>query len=839
MIGLVTDTGNILMFVISPPNSLAEVCTFGYSFALGESGIDDAFPGPGEAVGVREVRIKYWMLVKVDSGISQVVSLDDNLMILTKSPPALQIVKWRENASSGNASKTGLSLSMLLSKIGWINAESDKTIKHISTSKAMGLMAITFESGNVYYATINESQIGVDESFFEGYALHKQSIALVTAINARFSTVAVGCENGSIYLYNIKDYLGSAVLIRVVEKPISSSGAVKLLEWASDGYSLFAGFDTGWAQFSVYGMMTASSFVSKASHIENEPWLGALQCSAWCQSDDSLYMVPNGSSEFWQMSILKWNVPSSFSDNVLQRPILYDERKMLIYRGHEQSDITTIDRDALLWLSVPFPANYIAEHWPIKYVSSSDDGRYVAVAGIRGLTHYSVYSGRWKMFSEDYMDHEFSVHGGIVWHDNLLIAAVSTDGNNEEVRVYSRNLNLSPHNILFCMEMSSPVLKLSVSSSLLLIYTLSNTLYFYNIVTGDNDFVSLELLNEVSFSGVVHSPARVRGFNCLPITDSLHPKSSEMAVLILADGMFVLLEPTNHSAAEEPAHEANEGSATPTVTYSKRILHHHLEYYTLIPVKGSNKRTLWGFDGQDLLVWLGDILSPASKPLSIPVDSYPLAILLSKGIAIGIETDIVLPREAIYTYFKSWTTTQLFVPYVLESYLKMGQQSKALEVATEYRKLKYFEHILEMLLYRILDYHVDQNLAAGEEPADHEPLLNRAVDLVSQFPQMLDVVLGGTRKTEVTYWPALFDIIGSPQLLFERCLAVKKLKTAGGYLLVLHNLEQYEQRSDNTKRLLKIAYESGEWDLCKELVRFLKAIDPSCEMLKQSLPWNE
>ncbi|KAK9384282.1 RIC1-domain-containing protein [Lipomyces mesembrius] len=48
---------------------------------------------------------------------------------------------------------------------------------------------------------------------------------------------------------------------------------------------------------------------------------------------------------------------------------------------------------------------------------------------------------------------------------------------------------------------------------------------------------------------------------------------------------------------------------------------------------------------------------------------------------------------------------------------------------------------------------------------------------------MLDVIAGCTRKTEVASWHVLFDIVGSPKELFEKCMSLGQLKTAGGYSL--------------------------------------------------------
>ena len=52
---------------------------------------------------------------------------------------------------------------------------------------------------------------------------------------------------------------------------------------------------------------------------------------------------------------------------------------------------------------------------------------------------------------------------------------------------------------------------------------------------------------------------------------------------------------------------------------------------------------------------------------------------------------------------------------------------------------------------------------------------------------------------------------------------------------MLHTLEQHEQNFENTSRLLKLAYDAHNWDLCKELSRFITATDPTGETLRKTL----
>lgn len=70
------------------------------------------------------------------------------------------------------------------------------------------------------------------------------------------------------------------------------------------------------------------------------------------------------------------------------------------------------------------PQSYLAANWPIRYSSLSTDGRLVAIAGRRGLVHYSASSGRWKLFADSVQEQAFSVQGGLLWFHHVLIAAV-------------------------------------------------------------------------------------------------------------------------------------------------------------------------------------------------------------------------------------------------------------------------------------------------------------------------------------------------------------------------------------------------------------------------------
>lgn len=162
-------------------------------------------------------------------------------------------------------------------------------------------------------------------------------------------------------------------------------------------------------------------------------------------------------------------------------------------------------------------------------------------------------------------------------------------------------------------------------------------------------------------------------------------------------------------------------------------------------------------------------------------------------------------------------------------YLARYDTSSALHLAHEYHDLEYFPHALEVLLHDVLDEEVDTS------PTPENALLPGVLSFLSSFPQYLDIVVQCTRKTEVRSWRTLFAYLPPPADLFEESLQLGDLKTAGGYLLVLHTFEELGASSEQLVRLLGRARDEGDWELCKELARFLTALDETGQTLREAL----
>ena len=103
--------------------------------------------------------------------------------------------------------------------------------------------------------------------------------------------------------------------------------------------------------------------------------------------------------------------------------------------------------------------------------------------------------------------------------------------------------------------------------------------------------------------------------------------------------------------------------------------------------------------------------------------------------------------------------------HVLRYHLGREQVKEAVTFASNYQHLVFFAHALEVLLHTVIESDFDSDAAASSEPRSE--VLPLAIDFLDHFDNALDVVVACARKTEVSRWRRLFDIVGNPKELFE------------------------------------------------------------------------
>lgn len=622
-------------------------------------------------------------------------------------------------------------------------------------------------------------------------------------------------------------------------------GKVVSMAWTSDGYALAVGYEHGWAVWSMGGRLDGWGV---AGQEDDEPAADAFMNGAsnlfWSPGNLDVFMTARGETDrIYAMPFVKSATTGQHSPDNTRYAFLQMDDRVLVYRGADQPDMSVINPESDVWQHIHIPNVYIATNWPIRYASISNDGRFIAVAGRRGLTHYSAASGRWKLFAHEREERGFTVRGGLLWFHHVLIAAVEVD-KKYQIRLYSRDLDLSDTNVLHAQSVPSPVLVMTLLDNSLLVYTADSMLYHFVIIP-TRDSIRIQLCGSISFRGLVTVPARVRALSWLipEAQKRLGDPTDDLIVatiIFLVDGRLVLLRPRRAGTAE--------------VRYDMQVLADRIEsYWTHLHGVGTLENSLWGYDGRSMRVWLDaltieatrvdldlDTYESVKESINLRLDFYPLSILMDKGIIIGVDYD-VSTRSLPFVMFKLNTSTHLFLPPFLRYHLDKRQVKQALAFASNYQDLVYFAHSLEVLLHSVLEDTVDaastSSSSSNSDSASSSGsggTLALVATFLNHFPESLDVVVGCARKTEVEHWSQLFDVVGRPRDLYERCIATGSLRSAASYLLVMHTLEEADDARD-TVRLLRLAIEAKETQLCKELLRFLHSIDDTGEALRGAI----
>ncbi len=301
------------------------------------------------------------------------------------------------------------------------------------------------------------------------------------------------------------------------------------------------------------------------------------------------------------------------------------------------------------------------------------------------------------------------------------------------------------------------------------------------------------------------------------------------SILVNVSGKLLMFQPeANSQSTPQEMKKEKLYTSIPPVLASERV-----ENFWVIPNNQTNKLynnlmnlTLWlNCGGAGVKLWIplsgeeNEVQQSNRVFLNLPVNFYPLGLLINEALFIGVTTELTLINQDL-AYSQIQKATQLFVSHVLEGLIRKKLFLDAKKISICYRYLPYFLHILELLVHKTLEMEANTSTNPGEH------VLKDVISFIEQFPEYLKIISHCTRKSEVSVWPYLFSIVGDSNKLFEKCLSLNDLETAASYLVVLQNTENLKLCQRFANMLLKASLKSCEWDLVKEIIRFLSAIDP-------------
>lgn len=503
-------------------------------------------------------------------------------------------------------------------------------------------------------------------------------------------------------------------------------------------------------------------------------------------------------------------------------------------------DISSILSESKYWTVLQLPQTYAATNWPIRYSAIDAEGLHLAVAGRTGLAHYSMVTKKWKLFGNESQEKDFVVSGGLLWWKGFIVCGCySLLDRTDEVRCYPEECKLD-NQFGNRIQVRAPVISLNMFRDQLIALTADGIVTLFAMRKIDAYTLKADCVYEVDVKSICIHPACIVSLTVTNLRNDLttkvlvSPGNSEAAETIIVNvcGRILMIQRDNSNNLVNSLMASCLASCVECFWLSNTALE-----------TSPMKDCLWLFSGvHGMRVWL-PILPPSNEQkreashrlhtfmskrimLSFPLKLYPLVILFDNVIVLGVENETTLYTNETNSHFslpfsQLERKSQVYLHKILRQLIKRNLGYSAWEIAQSCRRLPYFPHSLELLLHEVLEEE-----ATSKEPIP-DALLPSILDFIREFPVYLQTIVQCARKTEIALWPYLFSMAGKPKDLFQQCLESEELVTAASYLIILQNLEPSIISKQYATLLLEIALQHRNWELAKDLIRFLKAIDPN------------
>ncbi|KAJ8679952.1 hypothetical protein QAD02_015739 [Eretmocerus hayati] len=822
---------------------------------------------------IPSLQLRFDRAVWLDGGISSFVCIRDELMIATKTS---FIIRHRWDGTQNrdytlDLRRIPFSVDQQIATSATPLTTKNTFVIDIEYSPLVGGFAVVFNCGKAAFLTAQSLKF--DPNQVQGVWARDLEDVTCAAVNHKYRLIALGRKNSQGVVLYVDETTGSLevshnLVLSTKDYP-GVPGSVCCLRWTPDSCAIALAWDSGgvaiWSTFGALLLCTLKwDYGLNIDPLKGNPFnVVTMEWSAegyqlWMLKDP--YTFPKDKSapndHYQERSVVVWEfVKSPLTVNPCMSHnghiYLQGEDRLYINLGHKifSTDVKChfsseeringfchVLSGTKQWLVVPIPNAYTSCNWPIRFTAIDEEGQSIAVAGKTGLAHYSMLSRKWKLFGNEYQERDFVVTGGLLWYKGYLItSSYSIPDKEDEIRLYPRNVRLD-NNYVRSIKMSSQILLLNILKNLLLVFCANSQIRIYNLVIKkdkDGDWIELMLMQTIDTSYLCPTPACVVNATLTLIRteitdDNVHP---ETLLLNVSGKLFMVqrdhwLENSNESFT----------CATPTVLASN--VENLWIPWEFKKEKPHLTDTIWLFCGaQGMRVWLplfpkshqDKIHTFMSKRIMLPfyLKIYPLTILFEDAILLGADNDTVLytsdlSSPFILPYSVLELTSQVYLHQILRQLIHRNLGYHAWEIARSCSSLPYFSHSLELLLHEVLE----------EEATSKEPLpdaqLPSVVEFIQEFPGFwAQAIVQCARKTEIALWPYLFSVVGPPKKLLQTCLENQELDTAASYLLILQNMEPSSVSKQYATLLLDAALEQAKWELSRDLIRFLRAIDPT------------
>uniref|UniRef100_A0A8C0Q3D1 Guanine nucleotide exchange factor subunit RIC1 n=1 Tax=Canis lupus familiaris TaxID=9615 RepID=A0A8C0Q3D1_CANLF len=817
-------------------------------------------------------------ILDLQAPIMSLQSVLEDLLVAT-SDGLLHLIHW-EGMTNGrkaiNLCTVPFSVDLQSSRAGSFLGFADVHIRDMEYCATLDGFAVVFNDGKIGFITPVSSRFTAEQL----HGVWPQDVVDGTcvAVNNKYRLMAFGCASGTVQVYTIDNTTGAMLLSHKLELTAkqypdiwNKTGAVKLVKWSPDNSVVIVTWENGglslWSVFGAQLICTlGGDFAYRSDGTKKDPL--KINSMSWGAEGYHLWVVSgfgahNPGIEYDSKSVVKQPgiLLFQFIKSVLTVNPCMSNQEQVLLQGEDRlylncgeasqtqsarsssahsehkagggkspfadSGLESQGLSTLLghrhWHVVQISNTYLESNWPIRFSAIDKLGQNIAVVGKFGFAHYSLLTKKWKLF-----------------------------GNITQLRVYLRTSNLD-NAFAHITKAQAETLLLSVFRDMVIVFRADCSICLYSIERksdGPNTTAGIQVLQEVSMSRYIPHPflvvsvtlTSVSTENGITLKMPQQARDAESIMLNLAGQLIMMQRDRSGPQIREKDSNPNQRKLLPFCP--PVVLAQSVENVWTTCRANKQKRhlleALWlSCGGAGMKVWLPLFPRDHRKPhsflsqrimLPFHINIYPLAVLFEDALVLGAVNDTLLydslyarnsareQLEVLFPYCVVERTSQIYLHHILRQLLVRNLGEQALLLAQSCATLPYFPHVLELMLHEVLEEE-----ATSREPIP-DPLLPTVAKFITEFPLFLQTVVHCARKTEYALWNYLFAAVGNPKDLFEECLMAQDLDTAASYLIILQNMEVPAVSRQHATLLFNTALEQGKWDLCRHMIRFLKAI---------------
>ncbi|XP_040436528.1 guanine nucleotide exchange factor subunit RIC1 isoform X3 [Falco naumanni] len=778
-------------------------------------------------------------VLDLQASITSLQSTIEDLLVAT-ADGFLHLIHW-DGMTNGrkaiNLCTVPFSVDLQSSRAGSLLGFEDVYVRDMEYCATLDGFAVVFNDGRVGFITPMSSKFTAEQ--LHGVWAQDVIDGTCVAVNNKYRLMAFGCANGSVQVYTIDTTTGAMQFSHKLELTPkqypdiwNKTGPVKLMRWSPDSCVVMVTWECGglslWSVFGAQLICTlGGDFAYQSDGSKKDP----LKISSMTWGSEGYHL---------------WVIDGSSSNVKPERDANNEAHQFGILQFHFIKSALTVNPCMI-------HSTYLESNWPIRFSAIDKLGQNVAVVGKFGFAHYSLLTKKWKLFGNITQEQNMMVTGGLAWwNDFIVLACYNLNDHQEELRVYLRTSNLD-NAFAHITKLQADTLLLSIFRDIVILFRADCSICLYSIERrpeGLNPTASIQVLQEVSMSRYIPHPflvvsvtlTSVRTETGITLKMPQQACEAESIMLNLAGQLIMLQRDRSGPQIRDKDNNPNQRKHLPFC--APVVLAQSVEnVWTTCRINKQKRHlleALWlSCGGAGMKVWLPLFPRDHRKPhsflsrrimLPFHINIYPLAVLFEDALVLGAVNDTVLydclytqtsareHLEVLFPFSIVERTSQIYLHHILRQLLVRNLGEQALLLAHSCATLPYFSHVLELMLHEVLEEE-----ATSREPIP-DPLLPTVAKFITEFPLFLQTVVHCARKTEYALWNYLFAAVGNPKDLFEECLMAQDLDTAASYLIILQNMEVPAVSRQHATLLFNTALEQGKWDLCRHMIRFLKAI---------------